>query len=204
MGIGRQRPGPCNIAVAGGVVGVMAFGEDPFVAGENFPEGEEIGGDVRFGFGESFFSDRELVHEGKSEVVFFGTEIDGEKAAGKLLGGFPADLAAETGLVAGALEAGQLAEKAEENGFEEIPIVGSDGKQRPQPELGTLRLIDIEGGEIAIPAGGDVETQTEAGILEFCPALSGMNSDCGGGRIEKAGELFMEEMGDLVFPGGLG
>src|SRR5882672_10520505 len=165
MGFGRQGAGPGDVAVAGGVVGVMAFGEDPFVAGENFSEGEEIGGDVRFGFGESFFSDGELVHEGKSEVVFFGTEIDREKAAGKLLSGFPADLAAETGFVAGALEVGHLTEKAEENGFEKIPIVGSDGKQRPQPELGTLRLIDVEGGEIAIAAGGDVETETR--IFDF-------------------------------------
>jgi NADH-quinone oxidoreductase subunit D len=35
--------------------------------------------------------------------MFFGGEIDGEEAAGVVLGGFPADLAAEAGFVASGL-----------------------------------------------------------------------------------------------------
>jgi len=40
--------------------------------------------------------------------VFFGSEIDFQEAAGVMLGSFPADLPAETGLVAGGLEIGEV------------------------------------------------------------------------------------------------
>ena len=41
-----------------------------------------------------------MVHEGEAEVRFFGGEVDLEKNASVMAGGFPTDLFAQAGLVA--------------------------------------------------------------------------------------------------------
>src|SRR5437867_270053 len=81
VGMSGESGGPGDVAVAGGVQGVAAFGEGPAGAGVEFADGEEIGGDVLLGAGETFFGDGKLVHEGEAEVLFFGGEVDFEKAA---------------------------------------------------------------------------------------------------------------------------
>ena len=53
--------------------------------------------------GKSFFGHRELIHDREAKVVFFAGEIDFEKAARKLTGGFPANLAAKARFVSSAL-----------------------------------------------------------------------------------------------------
>ena len=104
MGVGGECGGPGDVAMAGGIEGVAGFAEDPFGAVEGFAEGEEVSGDVRLGAGEALLSHRELVHEGESEVVLFGGKVNLGKGAAELSGGFPANLSAETGVVAGGLE----------------------------------------------------------------------------------------------------
>jgi len=125
----RKSSRPCNVAVGGGVVRVFAFGEGPFGAGEVFAQGEEVGGDVGVCFGEVFFAVGELVHEHDAEVGFFGGEIDGgEFGFAEAGGGFPTDLAAEAGFVAGGAEVGEAAEEDEEGGFEEMPVGGAESE----------------------------------------------------------------------------
>ncbi len=163
MGVGGEGSSPGDVAMAGGVGGVGCFGEDPFGAGKDFAEGKEIGGDIVLGTGESLFADRELVHEREAEVVFFGGEIDRGKAAGELAGGFPADLAAETGFVAGGLESGEFFEEKEQSGFEKVPIFGACGEESAEPEFGAVDFVDVDGGEIAVAGGGDVKAEAELG-----------------------------------------
>ena len=63
----------------------------------------------------------------KPRSCFFAGEIDSVEFAAVVLAGFPADLAAQAGLVAGGLDVTKLAEEFEENGPNEIPIFGSAG-----------------------------------------------------------------------------
>ena len=91
VGVGSEGAGPGDVAMTGGVEGVAAFVEGPAGAGEDFAEGKIIGGDVLVAAGEAFFSDGELVHEGETEVMFFGGEIDFGEVAGEFGGqGFQA------------------------------------------------------------------------------------------------------------------
>ena len=101
----------------------------------------------------------ELVHEGEAEVMFSGGEIDFKEAAAEAAGGFPADLAAEAGFVAGTLDGAEVLEEEEEGSFEEMPIFGAGGEESGEPEVGAFDFVDIDDGEVALAGGGDVETQ---------------------------------------------
>lgn len=61
----------------------------------DFAKGEIIGGDVRVGTRETFFTYGELIHERETEIVLFGGKIDFEEAVGTLASCFPANLAAK-------------------------------------------------------------------------------------------------------------
>jgi hypothetical protein len=165
MGVRGEGGGPSDVAMTGRVVVVAAFGESPFRTGVGFAEGEEIGGDILFGAREAFLTGGELVHESEAEVAFFGREIYSEEAGTEAGGGFPADLAAEAGFIAGAGEGGQTLEEEKENGFEELPIIGAGGEQGAQPELRTFGLIEVEDGEVALTAGGDIETEPQLRVV---------------------------------------
>src|SRR5207249_903964 len=164
MGVGGEGGGPGDVTVAGGVEGVPALGEGPAGAGVEFADGEEIGGDVLLGAGESFFGDRKLVHEGEAEILFFGGEVDFEETATELAGGFPTDLAAEAGFVAGGASRGKIFQETKENGAKEVPIFGAHGKERAEPEGGVFEFVNVEGGEITLAGGGDVEAEAELGV----------------------------------------
>ena len=62
-----------------------------------------------------------------------GPEIDGEKAVGKLLSGFPADLLAKAAGIPSGFDFRTGLEEKEEDGFEEMPIFGADGEESAQP-----------------------------------------------------------------------
>ena len=53
--MGRKCGGPGDVAVAAGVEGVAAFGEDPPSAAIGFAESEKVGGDVGLVFWEVLF-----------------------------------------------------------------------------------------------------------------------------------------------------
>ena len=159
--MGGERAGPGDVAVARGIEMVGCFAKDPAAGLIEFAKGEEIGGDVLLGPGEAFLGDRELVHESKTEVVLFAGEIDGGKFAAVLLAGFPADLAAKAGLVAGSPDVAKLTHKGVKNGLDEIPIFGATGEESAEPEFFAFALVDIDNGEVALAAGGDIETETE-------------------------------------------
>jgi hypothetical protein len=72
-------------------------------------------------------------------------------------------LAAETGFIAGATKRREALEEVEENGFEEVPVIGASGEEGAEPEFGALGLVEIEGSEVALAGGSDVEAQTECG-----------------------------------------
>jgi hypothetical protein len=133
--VAGEGAGPGDVAVAGEVERVLGFAEGPFVAGKNFAEGKEVRGDVRLIGGEPFLGGGELVHEGETEVVFFGGEADREEAAGEILGRLPADLPAETAGVAGGFKVGQVPEKEIEDGADEVPM----GPSPPSAHGGHLR-----------------------------------------------------------------
>ena len=140
---------------------VAPFGEDPFFAGVGFAQGEVIGSDVLVAPGEAFFGRGELVHQGEAQVVLFGGKIDRGEAAAEMTGGFPTDLAAHAGFVARALNGTEVAEEREEDGLKEIPIFGAAGEEAAQPKDGVSYLVNIDDGEIAGAAGGDVEAEAE-------------------------------------------
>jgi len=103
----------------------------------------------------------------KPRSLLFRSEVDLEEAAAAvMLGGFPADLAAKTGLIAGGLEVRETLEKIERERFEEMPILGATGKERAQREFVAAGLVDVEGGEVALAGSGDVEAEAELGRLE--------------------------------------
>src|SRR5262245_18971971 len=126
----------------------------------NFAEGEVIDGNILVSARESLFGDGELVHKGETEVVLFGGEVHFEKAAREFFGGFPADLATETGFVPGGTDTTEIVEEEIQDGFEEVPIFGAGGEEGAEVEVGALRLVNVEDGEIALAGGGDVETET--------------------------------------------
>ena len=69
----------------------------------------------------------------EAEIVLFGGEVDRGEAIAEAASGFPADLLAETGLVAGGLDGLEVLQEIEEDGFEEMPIFGADGEESAQP-----------------------------------------------------------------------
>jgi len=76
------------------------------------------------------------------------------------VGGFPANLAAEAGLVTRGLEVGQFQEK-EEDGFEKVPAFGANGEESTEPEVGTFDFIEVKGGEVTGARSGDIEAEAE-------------------------------------------
>ena len=163
MGVGGEGAGPSDVAVAGGVEAVARFAEDPPGAVITFAEGEIISSDVLLASGKTLLSGGKLVHESKTEVVLFAGEIDGGKFAAVLLAGFPADLAAKAGFVAGSADVAKLPHKGIKNGFDKIPIFGATGEESAEPELFAFALVDIDNGEVALAAGRDIETEAEGG-----------------------------------------
>src|SRR5215472_5854282 len=91
IGGGGEGASPGEVAMAGGVEQVAAFGEFPGFAREQFAEGKIVLRDVRLILGEYFFGDAQLVHQRETQVVFLEDEVDGLKLTGELVGGFPAD-----------------------------------------------------------------------------------------------------------------
>jgi len=143
--------------MAVGVESVRAFAEHPFGALELFAEREVVRGDVLVGAGDALLSDGKLAHQGEAEVVLLAAEVDGEEAAAESFGGFPADLAAQTGFVAGGGGVRQVQHEREKNGFDKVPIIGAAGEEGAQPEVGPAAFIDVDDGEVALAAGGHVE-----------------------------------------------
>ena len=157
--MGGESAGPGDIAVAHWIEAVTTLAEDPFMAGVTFAQSKNVRGDVLMLPGEALSSTAELIHEGEAEVMFFGGKIYGFHGPGKFLAGFPADLTAEAGFVADALNARQFAEEEIEGDAEEIPVFGAAGEEGAEPEFVTLSFIDVNGGEIALAAGGDFEAE---------------------------------------------
>src|SRR5260221_6495236 len=124
MGFGGESARPRDVAMAGGVRAVAAFAEDPFRAGKSLAEGKIVGGNVLLASGETLFRDRKLVHQREAKIVLFGGEVDGQQTPRKLFAVFPTNLAAQSGLVAGRLDAGQALEDNVGGRFKKVPIFG--------------------------------------------------------------------------------
>ena len=129
LGVRGEATGPGDVAVGVWVQGVLAFGENPAGAGVVFAECEVVGGDVAVfrGGGKALFACGELVHEFEGDIGFLGAEVRGAEAAGELLRRFPADLAAEAGLVTAAVTGAKTAHESEKDCFNEVPIFGATG-----------------------------------------------------------------------------
>ena len=166
MGMGGQRAGPGNVAMADWVESIGTFAEGPLVSIEAFAKRKIVGGDVLLGARESFLGDGELVHEGEAKVVFLGSEVDLQEAAGVMLIGFPADLATEARFVASSLKVAQVLKKIEEDGFKEMPIFGAAGEEGAEREFVAAGFVDVDRGQVALAGGGDVEAETIR-IFEF-------------------------------------
>lgn len=160
VGSGGEGGGPGDVAMAGGIEGIGCFTEVPAVAVKVLAEGEEVGGDVLVRARKTFFGHGKLVHEREAEVMLAGGEVDGEEAVGEFAGSFPADLAAQAGRIAGGFDARKFAQEMEEDSFQEVPILGADGEESAEPEFGAAGFVEVEGGEVALAGGGDVEAET--------------------------------------------
>ena len=97
------------------------------------------------------------------------------------MSGFPTDLTADAGGVAGGVDAAE-AKEGGEDGFEEMPVVGAAGEEAAKPEVGVFEFVDVDGGEVAVTAGGDIEAQAILGVFG-----------------EERGEAVVEEVLDFVF-----
>src|SRR5439155_14696762 len=113
--------------------------------------------------------------------MFFAREVYGTEGA-KVLAGFPADLLAKTGGVAGSLDVAKLAQEPEEDRLEEVPIFGATGKESAKPQFFAITLVDIDDGEIALAAGGNVEAKTELAL-----------------GLKQFEETFVNEISDFLF-----
>src|SRR5437016_14265933 len=111
MSLSGQSPSPGDVAVAGGIIEVAAFGEDPALADIILPEREVIGTNVLLGPRDSLLGKRKLVHQGEAHVLLLCGKVDLEKAAGEKPGGFPADLATDAALITRGLQRVKIAEK---------------------------------------------------------------------------------------------
>ena len=118
VSVAGESAGPGDVAMARGVEAVPALGERPAGARVEFAKSEEVGSDVLLGTREALFGDGELVHQAEAEVLLLRGEVDLEEAAAEAAGGFPTDLAAETGFVAGTLKFRDLFEEEEQDGLQ--------------------------------------------------------------------------------------
>jgi hypothetical protein len=159
VGMAGKSAGPGDVAVAGWVGVIGAFAEGPAGTGIIFAQSKVIGGDILVAFGKALFGAGELVHESEAEVVLFAREIHFRKDTAVMSGGFPADLPAESGFVACGPDVLERAEEIKEHGFEELPVLGTTRKKSAQPEFGAFDFINVDNGEIARAAGGDIETE---------------------------------------------
>jgi hypothetical protein len=159
---GCEAASPGDVAVAGGVESIAAFTEDPTGSLETFAQGKEIGGDVLIVFGKAFLGGGELVHEGETDVMLFAGEVYGGKFTSETLGGVPTDLAAEAGGVATNLKVSKTADELEDDGAEEMPIVGSTSEEAAEPEVVSPDFINVKDSEVALTAGSDIEAGAKA------------------------------------------
>ena len=81
--------------------------------------------------------------------MFFSREVDFEKPAAELVGGFPTNLSAKAGFIAGTTDGGQMLEEIEEDGFEKVPIFGPDSEECAEPNFCAFGFLDIESSEIS-------------------------------------------------------
>jgi len=161
--VGSEGTGPGDVTMAGGIEGVVAFVKGPAGAGVDFTESEIVGGDVLLASRETLFGDGELVHESEAEIGFGVGKVDLLETSGELGGGFPTDLAAEAGFVAGGFEVAKVIKEDKEDGFQEMPIFGPGGEEGAEPEFGAFDFVDVDDGEVALAGSGDVEAETELG-----------------------------------------
>lgn len=113
--------------------------------------------------------------------MFAGAEVDGGKSPRETLSSFPTDLAANAGGIAGGVDRAK-AKESKEDCFKKVPIVGATGEEAAEPEVGTLEFVNVDGGEIAVAAGGDIEAEA-----------------IGGPPDEETGEAVVKEVLDFVF-----
>ena len=69
---------------------------------------------------------------------------------------------AQARLVPSGLDVGQ-GQEMEQDGFDEMPVLGAAGEERTEGELVAFGLVKVDGGEIALAGGGDVETEAKVG-----------------------------------------
>ena len=115
-------------------------------------------------------------------------------------------MAAEAGLIAERADVIEFAEESVEDGFEEVPVVGATGEEGAKPELGAGGFVDVDGSEIALAAGGDIEAEAVATGIVNGPVLGGEDLSFEGQRgfvFEESLESLKNEFGDFVFTGGL-
>src|SRR4051812_35026113 len=122
VSVGGERASPGDVAVAGGVVNVAPFTENPLGSIVRFADCKIIAGDVLLSSGDPLSRNGKLVHESEAKITFLRAEIHRQKAVGIMLSSFPTDLLAQSRFVARRLDRGKLLEEEVENGFEEVPI----------------------------------------------------------------------------------
>ena len=167
MGVSGKGCGTRDVAMADGVQRVATFAEDPAGAGEAFAQRENIGGDVLLGARNAFLRGGELVHEGEAEVVLAGAEVDAGETPAESAGSLPTDLAAKTGGISSGLDRAEIAQESEEDSLKELPVLGATGEKGAQPKVIAFFLIDVDGGEVALAAGGDIEAEPEGAMFAW-------------------------------------
>jgi len=101
-------------------------------------------------FGDVLFGNGELVHKREAQLLLFCAKVHLAKFVRVLVGGFPTDLAAEPGFVAGGADAREVLKKKEEACFDEVPIFCATGKEGAQPEVVGTGFIDVDDAEVAL------------------------------------------------------
>ena len=164
VGVGSEASSPGDVAMTCRIKLVAAFAKEPAARVTGFAKGEEIGSDVVMRGREAFLDGGELVHEGEADVVLFGAKVDGLERPWETAARFPADLAAQAGGIAAGFDGAEAIEEAVESVLDEMPVIGAAGEEGSEPEIVVLDFVNVDGGEIAVATGGDVETEAVLGF----------------------------------------
>src|SRR2546427_11576661 len=90
VGVGGECAGPGDVAMAGWIEIIACFTENPASALITFSEGKVVRSDILFAGGETFLSDRELVHKREAHVVLFAGEVNSHEGSSEMRRSFAA------------------------------------------------------------------------------------------------------------------
>ena len=106
---------------------------------------------------------------------------------------------AKAGFIAGSADGFEHAQKIEEDGFEKMPVLSPAGEEGAKPKLVAFGFVNIDDGEIALTAGGNIKAKTigASGREDFIERTPEERFDLGFAGILASGAEIAELLPDL-------